>query len=129
MSQRVTRSAELALQREQRIPFTFAMRRIKEWGPPGPFKSRWLTDLLIGSVIVSGRRTTRRPSMGNAFNSIENPEPSLCGNAAPILVHFFWVLPLLSCGGAALVYNASIERDARLQGWPNDSYAPRSSAN
>lgn len=24
------------------------------------------------------------------------PMPSLCGNAAPILVHFFWVLPLLS---------------------------------
>ena len=39
----------------------------------------------------SGGRITRRPSIGNAFSSMENPSPSLCGKAAPIL------LQLLGC--------------------------------
>lgn len=36
------------------------------------------------------------PSMGNALGSILKPIPSLCGNAVPIRVQRFWVLPLLT---------------------------------
>jgi hypothetical protein len=50
--------------------------------------------LLLSSV--SGGRTTKRPSIGNAVSSMLNPSPSLCGNAAPILVQRFCVLPSLS---------------------------------
>jgi hypothetical protein len=41
---------------------------------------------LIRLSSGSGGRTTKRPSIGNAFCSILIPGPSLRGNAAPILV-------------------------------------------
>src|ERR1022692_1789393 len=65
-------------------------------GARRPPKSGVLGDYLDRSSLsppLSGGNTTRRPSTGNALSSIEKPVPSLCGNAAPILVQRFWVLP------------------------------------
>jgi hypothetical protein len=59
-------------------------------------ESRGIAYLLDRLSSPSGGRSTRRPSMGNAFSSMLNPIPSLCGKAAPILVHLLPVLPLLS---------------------------------
>jgi len=42
--------------------------------------------------------------MGKARSSMLKPRPSLCGKAAPILVHFFCVLPLLSYSSTVKTY-------------------------
>jgi hypothetical protein len=76
----------------------FSPAKLKKWGAPkGSLRwgrSTYLDRLLASSV--SGGRTTKRPSIGNARSSMLKPDPSLWGKAAPILVHFFPVLPLLS---------------------------------
>jgi hypothetical protein len=66
----------------------------KKKGPKGPKESSAMAYLRLSSP--SGGNTMSMPSMGKALSWTENPIPSLCGKAAPILVHFFPVLPLLS---------------------------------
>jgi len=48
----------------------------------GPEVIEKMAYLFRLSSLLSGGRTTRRPSTGKNLNSIENPGPSLCGKAA-----------------------------------------------
>jgi hypothetical protein len=70
-----------------------AKKRGPERGPEEVGDIAYLLDRLSSSA---GGRTTKRPSIGKALSSMLKPMPSLCGKAAPIRVHFFWVLPLFS---------------------------------
>ena len=68
----------------------------KKQGPEGPCKFEAYLPLRPLPSSVSGGRTTNLPSTAKALSSVENPIPSLRGKAAPMRVHFYWVLPLLS---------------------------------